>query len=466
MDIKILLGILLVILISGCASPQEQFQQQVDQALSEEFEYTEFYNDGFSILYPVWPATTGDFELGVTKGYCSVVINSEKMTADQWYDLFMDAIDEQELEVIISDEGDKHIKYSSEYQNITMINDNMIFDCRDGAVAVSIVCMEDVEEKVQAMHTKIFDSASCEEDSPKQVQKVEIDAELKYKDFDDDDFSVEYPEWDVMPTEDESLLAVSKGVCSVLVNKHNALPGDISDWLQTAIKDNDDHELMDASEDDDVYHLSYEMPYEETTVTSTMKVFYCNYQSYITQILCVNELVTEEYEDIRDKILDSAECSKRYEIPTPELIEEKKEEIIEEEPDVIEEIEDEIVKTNAGEEFGIDEEMVVYFINNNVFFGKIMKDFPKGNLVIEDDDRELKLRVKIDDDGKITSLEDGEYSDADVTLIIPLRDALNIFSNAQNINPLTLLGFAVNVRTDPPELKNEIIQKVLRGEYN
>ena len=88
------------------------------------------------------------------------------------------------------------------------------------------------------------------------------------------------------------------------------------------------------------------------------------------------------------------------------------------------------------------------------------------NLVIKDEARELKLRVLIDDEGKIELLEDGEYSDADVTLIVPLRDALNIFNNAENINPLTLLGFAVNVKTIPAEIKNEVIQKVLRGEYN
>ena len=110
--------------------------------------------------------------------------------------------------------------------------------------------------------------------------------------------------------------------------------------------------------------------------------------------------------------------------------------------------------------------MVVYFINSNDFFTNVMKDFPKANLLIEDEDRELKLRVLIDGEGKITLLEDGEYSDADVTLIIPLRDALNIFNNAENINPFTLISFAINVRTEPAEIKNQVIQKVLSGEYN
>lgn len=112
--------------------------------------------------------------------------------------------------------------------------------------------------------------------------------------------------------------------------------------------------------------------------------------------------------------------------------------------------------------------MVVYFINGNAFFGKVLKDFPKSNLVIEDKDnsRELKLRVLIDGDGKVTLLEDGEHSDADVTLRVPLRDALNVFNNAANINPLTLLGFAANVKTEPIGIKNQVIQKFLKGEYN
>jgi len=130
---------------------------------------------------------------------------------------------------------------------------------------------------------------------------------------------------------------------------------------------------------------------------------------------------------------------------------------------VIEEIEDKVVKTNAGDEFGIDEDMIVYFINNNAFFTKVMRDFSKANIVIEDEDRELMVRVDLDSDGKIISLEDGVFSDADVTLKVPLRDALNIFSNAQNINALTLMAFAVNVKTEPASVKDEVIRKVLRG---
>jgi len=256
------------------------------------------------------------------------------------------------------------------------------------------------------------------------------------------------------------VLGVTKGVCSVVVDKHNALPKDIINWLNEAIDD----QIIDSSEHNNEYDLVYQLQYENSTITAMTKVFYCNYQSYLTQVLCVDEHIDDDDAIIRDTILDSARCAKEYDIPTPKKIEEKKEIVIEKEPEVIEEIEDEIVKTNAGQEFGIDEEMVVYFINSNAFFTKIMKDFPKANLIVEDDDRKLKFKIRVDDQGKITLLDDGEHSDPDVTLIVPLRDALNIFSNAQNINPITLMGFAVNVKTEPVEIKNQVIQKILRGE--
>jgi len=54
------------------------------------------------------------------------------------------------------------------------------------------------------------------------------------------------------------------------------------------------HELLDSYVQDDVYFIDYELPYEDKIVTATTKVQYCNYQSYITQVLCVNELVSDE----------------------------------------------------------------------------------------------------------------------------------------------------------------------------
>jgi len=294
--------------------------------------------------------------------------------------------------------------------------------------------------------------------------------DIEYRSYSSDDFKVNIPEWNELTDEsgEERVVGVTKGVCSVIVNKYTARPQDINNWVKQNVGDSEGNRLLSSSQDNEIYYFEFEQPYEQYIVTSKNKMFYCNYLTYVTTVMCVNELMTDEDLEIADDILESAECEKEYEVPNLKV---EREEIEEEKPEVaeeIEEIEDEIVKTNVGEEFGIDEEMVVYFINNDDFFKKILSDFPKVNMLIEDEagGRELKLRVLVDENGEITSLEDGEYSDADITLVMPLQDALNIFSNAANLNPINLISFAVNVQTIPSEIKNEVIGKVLRGEYS
>ncbi|MCP3683470.1 MAG: hypothetical protein GY861_12355 [bacterium] len=466
----VMFAVILVVLINGCASPQEVPQEKppevpkeepqspLEKLLSEEINYSLYSENGFSVLYPQWPDTTeGNVELTVSKGYCTVAINSEMIPAKQWYDMFVESINNQVGELIISDKDNLRLKFSSDIQDVTLVSENRIYMCNGRSTAVTLSCIDEVDEVMQKISDTIFPSANCEEE------------EIIFTEFQDEDFSIDHPDWEETTDSSEArVLGKTTGVCSIIVDKHNALPKDIINWLGKTIEEKEDHTLLSLSTDENDYNIAYRFIFaEEYTITATTKVFYCNYQSYLTQVLCVDEYATDRDKETRDSILNSAKCAKEYEIPTPEKIEKEREEVEEKEPEVIEEIEDEIVKTNAGEEFGIDEELVVYFINSNEFFSRIMKDFPKANLLIKDNDtgRELKLRVLVNSEGKITLLEDGEYDVVDVTLIIPLRDAVNIFSNAENINPLNLLGFAVNVRTEPVEIKNQIIQKVLRGEY-
>jgi hypothetical protein len=312
----------------------------------------------------------------------------------------------------------------------------------------------------------LISGCTQEEPTKEESQKEGV----AYEDFYEGDFYVKKPVgWDELQgNESQRVLGLSKGICSMIVDKHNAKPKEVHDWLSKAITEKIEQNLITSFFENDTYYIYYEFPYQQYTVTASTKVFYCNYLSYVTQLVCLNEIITPEFEEIRDFVLNSSRCTQEYEVPSPVKIEEKKVDIEAEEPEVIEEIEEEIVQTNIGEEFGINEGMVVYFINNNEFFRKIMEDFPRSNILVEDDEnnRELKLKVNVDNEGYITLVEDGEHDNADVTLIIPLTDALNIFGNAQNINPVTLIGFAINVRTDPPEIKNQVIQKVLSGEYN
>ncbi len=457
MQIKRLLVLLIpLFFIAACSTPEERFENQLDKIMDEDIAYTEYYNDGFSVKYPVWPTSENDNEISVTKGYCSVTINTEEISADMWYQMIVDSVNKQKGKIIEEDENKNYLRYSMPYQNFIMVSENRIFGCNNKGNAVTVTCIEQAYEKSKTMRNTIYDSAKC--NGEENIEK----SETEYETYSNGDFIIDYPKWDKLQDNSEHQLAVSKGVCSVLVDKYNALPEDIYSWYTSSLKKDN---ILDKSNKNNIYYITYTMSYEDKIVTSKAKILYCNYESYITQVLCVDDFLTEEYEEIRTNIIDSSLCKRKYEAITQEELKEKAEE---ESPEIVNEIEDEIVKTNVGEEFGINEEAVVYFINNNLFFNKIMKDFPKANIVIEDkeNNKELDLKVTIDENGKIKLLEDGSFGDADITLIAPLRDALNIFGNAQNINPITLIGFAANVRTDPPEIKNEVIQKVINGYYN
>ncbi|MFC1742081.1 hypothetical protein ACFL3V_06095 [Nanoarchaeota archaeon] len=479
----VLILFLFTLTTTGCTQ-EEQLQKQIDKLVAEEVKYTSYSSSGFSVSHPYWPNTADQdskVEVSVTMGYCTAIINSEKMSAEHLYQALKEGVEDSGNELIISDNSSLRVKYSAEYKNLTMLSDTTIFSCNGFAHAVSVVCIAQADNRSQHIHNKVFGSAKCEETTHEIVGKLQETSppdtatnqikneKITYKDFEEDDFVIEHPDWtSVDDNTSERVLGVSIGICSVFVNKHNALPKDLAFWIKKTITEKADHTMLKYRNDQDTYYIDYSFPYEQHTLTAKTKILYCNYMSYATVIACIDNQTTSDIEDMQEKVLESTDCTREYEIPTPKAVEEKKQEVKQEEPEVIEEIEDDIIRTDAGEEFGIDEEMVVYFINSNTFFRKIMKDFPKANLVFEDkdNDRELELRVKVDRDGKITRVEDGKYDDADVTLVLPLRDALNIFNNAQNINPITLIGFAINVKTIPSEIKNQVIQKVLQGKYN
>ncbi len=427
--------------------------------LSEEFNYSTYIDEDFSVKYPDWPITNQTeqgAEVSVSKGFCTIMVNSETIPAESWYSSFTNAL--KTTPNTLSSESideDLFIKSITKYGEHNLISEIKIVDCNNKAHLVNVVCIEQVigEQEVLEIYKTVFDSIECKEEK-----------ELEYNTFEEEDFEIEYPEWNDITGHfgEENILAATEGYCTVLVNKHNALPEDLINWLELAIETQDETELIDSDKiTDEEYTMKYRGPYENNTLLTNSNILYCNYQSYITAVVCVEENYKEEYEEIKNQVLDSIECKEEYKIPKMEI----PEEIEEQEPEVIEEIENTIVQTDAGDEYGINAEAVVYFINNNEFFTKVMSDFDKANLVFEDDEN-LYLKVMLDNDGKITSIDEGEYSNADVTLYIPIMDALNILNNAANINPINLISFAINVRTDPAETKNEVIGNVLRGEYN
>ena len=63
---------------------------------------------------------------------------------------------------------------------------------------------------------------------------------VQYTPFTQEDFTIQNPDWNELNDEhgQERIVGLSKGVCSLIVDKHNALPKDIVNWLEQAISTN------------------------------------------------------------------------------------------------------------------------------------------------------------------------------------------------------------------------------------
>ncbi|MBW2974039.1 hypothetical protein KY346_06655 [Candidatus Woesearchaeota archaeon] len=460
MENKIILLCLFGLLLVSCA------KVNVEDVINEPFNYTTYTSDGFSIKYPDWPQHErgNETEVSVSRGFCTVIIDTADIPAESWYQQLIVALkDAPHILSFEENEEELSVKSTATYKEHKLISKMKVAGCNKKSHLINIACLETVigYEAVTDLYNSVLDSISCEE--TKAAKEESKEKKVSYEKFVDSDFELLHPDWSEIE-EGEHILGVSAGICSVVVNKHNALPGDLFNWILKSLPEQEGSELIESDKKGEVYTAKYTSDYKEHKMISDAKFFYCNYQTYFTAVVCIENMLDDEFREIRDVVLNSAQCTKEYKVPEPKITKEIKEE----EPEIVEKIKKEIVKTDAAEEFGLDAEGIVYFINENTFFTKVMSDFGKANLVFDDaeNDRELKLKVKLDKNGKIVLLDDGHYSDADITLYVPLIDALNILNNAANINPLNLITFAVHVTTDPPEIKNQVIQNVLKGKYN
>jgi len=464
----LLILILTCLSLVGCSG-----EQALQKELAKPIHYSTYANLDFSIKYPDWPESkdkTDETAVQVSKGYCSVIVKTQQNSADELYKHMIGYLAKNNLTLETND-ATLFFKHSGKYANFTFINENRIIGCNNQSHTVTIACIQQAYNQTASIRSKILESAKCSEVTKKITQKVKQEKldnvgvnQTKYKIFEDKDFEITYPDWhEITGNQTEQVLGVTKGTCTVFVNKYNARPKDLFEWSKLAIKKND-QSLLSSSVNDGVYLLEYTWPYNNQKLKATARSFYCNYLTYSTLFICLDG---NEEPKTQVKVLDSAICKKEYAVQEKVTVKE----VVKQLPKIktqVETIKAKIVDTNIGKEFGMDEEVIVFFINNNKFFTKILSDFDRGNLVFEDkaNNRELKLKVDFDSSGKITYLGDGQYNDADVTLYLPLKDALNILSNAKNINPLTLLSFAVNVRTKPANIKQNIINNFLKGKYN
>jgi hypothetical protein len=192
--------------------------------------------------------------------------------------------------------------------------------------------------------------------------------------FTDEDYSAEIPDWNVGETKNETIISLSRGACTMIINNYNAPADTLYEWREKYIEENDSFELVQKNPEEN--KLVYEMHTENFTLHMESVITYCNYQSYSLITICEEEYFKDN-EEVLEVIGESPKCAKEYTI-APEIIEVEE---IEEIP-----VDDRIVETDVGSEYGINAEAVVAFFNSNPLFIKIMKKYDKVNLRIIGED--------------------------------------------------------------------------------
>ncbi|PIN77942.1 hypothetical protein COV15_01015 [Candidatus Woesearchaeota archaeon CG10_big_fil_rev_8_21_14_0_10_34_12] len=378
----------------------------------KEIEYSTYKSaKGFSVEYPAWSDLnqSPEAEVEVTAGVCSVIVNKYDVSARDLYNYMVDSMQENR-NILSFSKDDKNMisDYTAIYMDKEFLSRTKITECNFETHTITLICLKEMSEDKNVQ--KIHDSVSCSEST-----------KLSTNSFEEGDFEIIYPDWQkASETGNETILMASVGKCSVIVNKYNALPGDLFNWIKIALEKQGE-QILHTEQTTETYEIKYTFPYEEQDLIANAKIFYCNYQSYMPILVCQKDYDSEKAEQLKDDIFGSTYCKKEYDIPKPKI----PEQAIGDNPEEVEEIE-EIVKTSIGKEFGIDEVAVVYFFNENHFLRKVLSDFRKVNLVFEDteNNRNLSLKVGISSEGRITLLDNGRYDSADVTISMPLIDAL------------------------------------------
>jgi hypothetical protein len=267
-----------------------------------------------------------------------------------------------------------------------------------------------------------------------------------YSTFIDEDYSTKIPDWSKGEINaKEGILAYTQNACTVALNKYNTPAENLYSWIENYIENNESITLVQKNVPEN--DIKYDLAFENISLRIRAKIVYCNYHSYNLIAMCEQNYF-ENNSHVLDTILDSPKCANDYSF-TPEIKD------VEEPPEPKEE---RIAQTDAGLEYGINAESVVQFFNGNPLFAKVMKKYDKVNLRIYDDSKGVDIRLKaLLDQGKITNVQDGAYSDAAFTLSMPLDDALNLFNNADKITLGNFLSFIVNVKTDPPSMMKTLI---------
>ncbi|MFH1752379.1 MAG: hypothetical protein ABH821_05590 [archaeon] len=482
---KIVLGTLLLILafslFSGCTQEQTEGENDLNQTMKMPF--TVFIKDDFNVLYPSeWELLdlNGPEQLVVAKkGSCTYGLSFFNAPRDTLFENTLMFIDQtKEVSLLASYPESYAIRFAMPLDEKNIIQAKIkMTECNNKTFYTTITCLEDEFVFEGETIDSIFDSIACNEIP---LTREETISNTIFSNYQEEDLLFAYPKGiDIPPDkeDEETIINTVYKNCLVALKKHNAIPEQMFAWLTITIDNDPNSTIYEINPEE--FELTYSFPNNNQTFYSKLKLSYCNYQTYSVITACDQESFVLN-DEIINTTINSLECEGDYnysdifeETPTePEQpVEPEEPETPPEEPESPPEEpekpaeDDRIVYTTIAQEYGIDAEALVVLINNNTFFRFILAEFPQVNLKIDDsyNDRQIQLKILVNEQGFITRVDDGLYENATLTFVSPIDDVLNIIANADNINFFNALKFVINVKTEPPEMKNYLVMKVLRG---
>jgi hypothetical protein len=436
---------------------QEPKIEETEEPDVKETTFANFTDEDFSIEYPEWEKREAENTsiLAIGNALCVLNVDRHEVPTTPLYNWMVNLTAANENVSLNELDIEKHsMEFTADFDNITFKAVTKMEYCNHKTYVILATCAEDYYQEYEDELERFTSSVECaieyEEPDYSQAPTISNLDNTTFSTFVEDDYSVKIPEWGSGDVKNETIISLSHGACTVLINKYNAPSDTLYEWGEKYIEENDSLELVEK--DPEEKGMTYRLHTENVTLHIESAITYCNYQSYILITIC-EENYFKDNADVLETIEGSPSCAREYTI-TPEIIE----------IDEVEEIpeDDRIVETDVGSEYGINAEAVVAFFNSNPIFVKVMKNYDKVNLRITGEDGDIKLKAKLDD-GYIVNVKEGRYSDAAFTLSMPLEDALNIFNNADNISVGNILSFIINVKTDPPEKMNELIKEAFKA---
>ncbi len=447
-----------------CSKSMDEYGQEDIEAQ----EYSGFKEEDLVMEYPEWQESKAEYHdetlFAVREGSCLVSVDAYDATATGFFEHSKAYLENAPGVVGATyDEGDLEIDFETGESLVKM---RMVY-CNGKTYRAVVACSEkDFGIKGEVME-RALSSLSCLRAYEEPL--IEEEKPTTYALFRQEDFSVRMPEWAAAANREvETVKAVNRGSCSFTLSKYNTPKDSMYEWLENEFRTNNTYGL-ESSDGEEL--LEYSFGYrDEYVVKAVTKLEYCNYLTYAMTMTCVDEEFELRGEE-KDKVFDSMGCAREYvfsdiEIePAPEEEEDEETEPGEEPPQ-----EEEpgpagrIVESDVAEEYGLDAEAIVSFLNSNPLFQTLFGGMDKVNFKVEDEVNSRTINLKVDiENGFIVKVRDGLYDNADLGLIMPLDDLMNIINNVENINFGNFLRFAVNIRTEPESMKAELVKKLLEG---